>query len=56
MINKQKIGGHSIIWNDNGCILVKKDNTPIGTRIKGPICKSLKYKYLKIEALCSKII
>jgi len=51
MINKQKIGGHSIIWDDNGAILVKKDSTPIGTRIKGPICKSLKYKNMKIGAL-----
>lgn len=47
----QKLGGHSIIWDDNAAVLIKRDNTPIGTRIKGPICKSLRYKHLKIFSL-----
>ena len=50
-IKSQKLGGHSIIWDDNAAILIKKDYVPIGTRIKGPICKSLKLRYLKIASL-----
>lgn len=54
----QKLGGHSIIWDDNAAILVKssknkKELIPIGTRIKGPICESLKLQEgcLKIASI-----
>lgn len=54
----QKFGGHSIFWNDNAAILVKssknnKELIPIGTRIKGPICQSLKLQEgcLKIASI-----
>ena len=50
----QKFGGHLISWNDNAVVLikiVKSDFQPIGTRIKGPICKSL-----KLQKGCLKIV
>lgn len=53
-LNSQKLGGHKITWKDNAVILiklVKSEFQPIGTRIKGPICKSL-----KMQKGCLKIV
>lgn len=53
-INLQKLGGHTITWKDNAVVLiklVKSEFQPIGTRIKGPICKSL-----KMQKGCLKIV
>lgn len=53
-LNSQKFGGHKITWKDNAVILiklVKSEFQPLGTRIKGPICKSL-----KMQKGCLKIV
>lgn len=57
-LNTQKLGGHKISWKDNAVVLIKlikSEYQPIGTRIKGPICKSLKMQKgcLKIVSISS---
>ena len=57
-LNTQKLGGHKISWKDNAAVLIKlikSEYQPIGTRIKGPICKSLKMQKgcLKIVSISS---
>jgi|SaaInlStandDraft_4_1057021.scaffolds.fasta_scaffold43157_1 large subunit ribosomal protein L14 len=52
----QKLGAHSIRYDDNAGVLIKinnKEYIPLGSRIKGPICKSLKLQEgcLKITSI-----
>ena len=39
------------IFNDNAISLMNKQNSPIGTRIFGPVSKKLKHKYLKFASI-----
>lgn len=55
--SSQKLGGHTVTWQDNAVVLVSRGSPrggefqPIGTRIKGPICQSL-----KLQKGCLKIV
>lgn len=38
-------------FNDNAVSLISKQNTPIATRIIGPVSKTLKTKYMKFASI-----
>lgn len=48
----KRLGGEVIKFDDNGVVLVKKDNTPVSSRILGPVMVELRQKgYMKIVSL-----
>lgn len=49
--------GSSISFDDNACVLIKEDKTPIGTRIFGPVTRELKnFGYNKILSLAPVVL
>lgn len=49
--------GSSIKFEDNACVLLKDDKSPIGTRILGPVARELRDKgYMKIVSLASEVL
>tara|TARA_R110000764_G_C11029108_1_gene385141 strand:+ start:19342 stop:19725 length:384 start_codon:yes stop_codon:yes gene_type:complete len=54
--NVSKLNEH-LIFNENGAVLITKQNKLIGTRVFGVIPKKLKYtKFLRITSLSSGIV
>lgn len=48
----KRLGGEVISFDKNSVVLVKKDLTPIGTRILGPVMNELRErKFMKIVSL-----
>lgn len=55
--NYIKKSGFSITFSENSVVLINKQKTPIGTRILGPISKSLKKKqFQKILSISTGLI
>ena len=53
---KRKDGSH-IKFEDNACVLIKDDNSPIGTRVLGPVAPELRDKnYMKILSLAPEVL
>ena len=53
---KRKDGSH-IKFEDNACVLIKDDNSPIGTRVLGPVARELRDKnYMKIVSLAPEVL
>ena len=53
---KRKDGSH-IKFEDNACVLIKDDNSPIGTRVLGPVARELRDKnYMKIVSLANEVL
>ena len=49
--------GSYISFDDNACVLIKDDKTPIGTRVLGPVARELRVKdYMKIISLASEVL
>ena len=49
--------GSYIKFNDNACVLIKDDNSPIGTRVLGPVARELRDKnYMKIVSLAPEVL
>ncbi len=49
--------GSYIKFNDNACVLIKDDKSPIGTRVLGPVARELRDKdYMKIVSLASEVL
>ena len=49
--------GSYIKFDDNACVLIKDDKTPVGTRILGPVARELRDKgYMKIVSLASEVL
>ncbi len=49
--------GSYIKFDDNACILIKDDKTPVGTRVLGPIARELREKgYMKIVSLAPEVL
>ena len=40
--------GSYLRFDENACVIVNNDGTPIGTRIFGPVARELRQKYMKI--------
>ena len=49
--------GSHIKFDDNACVLIKDDKSPVGTRVLGPVARELRDKdYMKIVSLASEVI
>ena len=49
--------GSYIKFDDNACVLIKDDKSPIGTRVLGPVARELREKdYMKIVSLASEVL
>ena len=49
--------GSYIKFDDNACVIIKDDKTPVGTRVLGPVARELREKdFMKIISLASEVI
>ena len=49
--------GSYIKFDDNTCVIIKDDKTPVGTRIFGPVARELRDKnYMKIVSLAKEVL
>ena len=49
--------GSYIKFNDNACVLIKDDKSPIGTRVLGPVARELRDKeFNKIVSLALEVL
>ena len=49
--------GSFIKFDDNACILIKDDKSPIGTRVLGPVARELRDKdFMKIVSLAPEVL
>lgn len=49
--------GSHIKFNDNACVLIKEDKSPVGTRILGPVARELRdHGYNKIISLAPEVL
>ena len=49
--------GSYIRFDDNACVLIKDDKSPIGTRVLGPVGRELREKdYMKIISLAPEVL
>ena len=47
----------NIKFEDNACILIKDDNSPVGTRVLGPVARELRDKnFMKIVSLAPEVL
>ena len=48
--------GSYIKFDDNACVIIKPDNSPIGTRIFGPVARELRDGFMKIVSLAKEVL
>ncbi len=49
--------GTYIRFDDNACILIRDDKSPVGTRVLGPVARELRDKdYMKIVSLAPEVL
>lgn len=49
--------GSYIKFDDNACVIIKDDKTPVGTRVFGPVARELRDKdYMKIISLAKEVL
>ena len=49
--------GSYIKFDDNACVIIKDDKSPIGTRIFGPVARELRDKdFMKIVSLAKEVL
>ena len=49
--------GSYIKFDDNACVIIRDDKTPVGTRVLGPVARELREKdFMKIVSLASEVI
>ena len=49
--------GSYIRFDDNACVLIKEDKSPVGTRVLGPVARELRDKdYMKIISLAPEVL
>ena len=53
----RRADGSYIKFDDNACVLVREDKSPIGTRVLGPVARELREKdFMKIVSLAPEVI
>ena len=53
----RRADGSYIKFDDNACVLIKDDKSPIGTRVLGPVARELREKdYMKIVSLAPEVL
>ena len=56
VIVRSKFGSY-IKFDDNACVLIKDDKSPVGTRIFGPVARELRDKdFMKIVSLAKEVL
>ncbi len=49
--------GSYIKFEDNACVLIKDDKTPVGTRVLGPVARELRERdFMKIVSLAPEVL
>lgn len=49
--------GAYIKFDDNACVIIKDDKSPVGTRVFGPVARELRDKdYMKIVSLAKEVL
>jgi large subunit ribosomal protein L14 len=49
--------GSYIKFDDNACVIIREDKSPVGTRIFGPVARELREKdYMKIVSLANEVL
>ena len=49
--------GSYIKFDDNACVIIKDDKSPVGTRIFGPVARELRDKdYMKIVSIAKEVL
>lgn len=49
--------GSHIKFDDNACVLIKEDKSPVGTRVLGPVARELRDKdFMKIVSLAPEVL
>ena len=49
--------GSHIKFDDNACVLIKDDKSPVGTRVLGPVARELRDKdFMKIVSLVPEVL
>ena len=62
VIERSKFGmrrddGSYIKFDDNACVIIKDDKTPVGTRVLGPVARELRDKdFMKIVSLAKEVL
>ena len=53
----RRADGSYIKFDDNACVLIKEDKSPLGTRVLGPVARELRDKeYNKIVSLAPEVL
>ena len=53
----RRADGSHIKFDDNACVLIKDDNSPVGTRVLGPVARELRDKnFMKIVSLAPEVL
>ncbi len=53
----RRADGSYIKFDDNACVLVRDDKSPIGTRVLGPVARELREKeFMKIVSLAPEVL
>ena len=53
----RRTNGSYIKFDDNAAVILKEDNTPLGTRIFGPVARELRDKdFMKIVSLAPEVL
>ena len=53
----RRADGSYIKFDDNACVIIKDDKTPVGTRVLGPVARELREKdFMNIVSLASEVI
>jgi large subunit ribosomal protein L14 len=49
--------GNKVAFDDNACVVIKEDLTPVGTRIFGPVARELRDKgFMRIVSLAPEVL
>ena len=53
----KRADGSYIKFDDNACVLIKDDKSPVGTRVLGPVARELRDKdFMKIISLAPEVL
>ena len=53
----KRADGSYIKFDDNACVLIKEDKSPIGTRVLGPVARELREKdFMEIVSLAPEVL
>ncbi len=55
----QRKDGSTIRFDDNACVIINEDKSPVGTRVFGPVARELREKgdtFMKIVSLATEVL